>query len=275
MKKVIILSIAALYIFSSCEEIMPTIPPYGEVEVVSDRKILIEEFTGVGCVNCPAGSVVIENLIASRPSNLIAVSIHGGFFAIPYVDSKYDFRTEDADKLVGTYFGVAPFAFPSATINREKTSTGSFYVDSREWAGLIAAELEQETQVNLEVIHDFNDGDRALTVEVDVIPKTEIPNDLRITVMITENGVKDYQLLPEGWKSDYEHKHMLREIVTPFDGEIVSPNALTPGSSINKEFNFTLPREWNAEKCNVIAFVHRNIAGSKEVLNAEEVHIIE
>jgi len=40
------------------------------------RHVLVEEFTGVQCVNCPQGSQLIENLINTHGERLIAVSIH-------------------------------------------------------------------------------------------------------------------------------------------------------------------------------------------------------
>lgn len=282
MKNLFTYSLITLLAFSSCKEIMPTVPPFKEpipgqpVDTTSDnRKILIEEFTGVGCVNCPAGSREIENLLVANPNNLVAISIHSGFFAIPYVDSKYDFRTEDADNLVNDYFGVAPFAFPSATINREKTTTGSFYVGLLEWAGLIENELEEVTQAALEINHTFDNASGELSGTVTVKALTDIPDDLLITIMITESGVKDYQLLPSGWQSDYSHKHMLREIVTSHRGEVVSATGLTAEESADIDFSFTLPSEWAFENCDLIALVHRNTSDSKEVLNVQDVDITE
>lgn len=283
MKKLLFLSVFAALIITSCKEIMPTIPPLsnkGAVIVdptVDNRKILIEEFTGVRCVNCPAGSREIENLLRSFPDNLIAISIHAGFFSPPYNESLYDFQTDDGNNFVGTYLGGEPFAYPSATVNREKTNNGSFYTTLSEWAGLITNEIAEDIQVTLEMDRTYNEASRDLDVEVTVNPKTSIPNDLRITLIITENNIVDYQLLPDpdGKIADYKHKHVLREIVTPVDGEIVSDQELVAGMSIDKSFSFTLPDDWVAENCAVVAVVHRNTPDSKEVLNAEEVHVIE
>lgn len=262
---------------------MPTIPPLGNPEVipidttVANRKVLIEEFTGVGCVNCPAGSKEIENLLARYPNNLIAISIHAGFFSKPYTNSVYDFRTDDADDLVGTYFGGEPFAYPSATINRQKTNTGSFYVTLQSWPGLIQEEIDEDVQVSLAMDHTYNEGSREMSLTVTIDPEETISNDLRISVLVTESGVVDYQLLPDpdGWTSDYKHKHILREIITPFDGDIVSGQELIPGAPVERTFTYTLPTDWNAEECTVVALVHKNTPTSKEVLNAEEVHLIE
>ena len=68
------------------------------------KKVLIEEFTGVRCVNCPQGSAEIENLLSIHGDKLVAISIHAGFFAPPYPESLYDLRTPDGDKKIGEFF---------------------------------------------------------------------------------------------------------------------------------------------------------------------------
>ena len=42
------------------------------------KNVLLEDFTGQRCVNCPRGSEVIEQLQEAYPERLIAVGIHGG-----------------------------------------------------------------------------------------------------------------------------------------------------------------------------------------------------
>ncbi|MDV7402453.1 hypothetical protein RZS08_64120, partial [Arthrospira platensis SPKY1] len=61
--------------------------------------MLIEEFTGVRCVQCPAGSADIETYLAIHGEQLIAVSIHAGGFSFPFDESVHDFRTEEGEAL--------------------------------------------------------------------------------------------------------------------------------------------------------------------------------
>src|ERR1700741_1300369 len=95
---------------------MAVIRPVGPPEL-GDRKVLIEEFTGVRCVNCPDGSAEIENLLSLYGGNLVAVSIHSGFFSDPYPDNLYDFRTPEGDQLLN-YLGQ-PLGYPTAVIDRK------------------------------------------------------------------------------------------------------------------------------------------------------------
>ena len=48
------------------------------VQTPEPRNVLIEEITGVSCNNCPAGHVILENLITSTGGHVIGVSYHIG-----------------------------------------------------------------------------------------------------------------------------------------------------------------------------------------------------
>jgi hypothetical protein len=91
--------------------------------------------------------------------------------------------------------------------------------------------------------------------------------------MITESGVADYQLMPQptGWKADYVHKHILRDILSSYDGDPLG-TAPVSGQEIVRTYSVTLPATWNASKCKLVAFVH-GTGSTKDVLQAEETSI--
>ena len=87
MKKITILLLAGLFLVLGCEEASIVIHPDMENDPTDTtdtdsivRQVLIEEFTGVRCVNCPEGSIAIENLLEAYDEQLVAISIHSGFF---------------------------------------------------------------------------------------------------------------------------------------------------------------------------------------------------
>ncbi|MCB0661246.1 MAG: Omp28-related outer membrane protein [Saprospiraceae bacterium] len=271
LKNLFSLSLIVL-LAASCQENMPVIPDLTTIS--SNKKVIIEEFTGVACVNCPAGSAEIESLLAQFPNNLIAVSIHTGNFARPYTSSKYDFRTEDGDRITGDFFGEEPFSYPSAIIDRKKLGQGTHYVGQTSWAGHIVSEFAEGSPVSLALRKSYDSNSHTLDLEVDILPLEDLPSDCRISILLTETGISDYQLLPSptGWKSDYTHKHVLRDIITNFDGDIIT-EPLTSGITVTKSFEYQLDEDWDAAKCEVIALVHRFTSDTKEVLQAEKEHV--
>ena len=45
------------------------------------RHVLLEEFTGSACGNCPAGQATVDSLENQYPNTLISYEIHAGYFA--------------------------------------------------------------------------------------------------------------------------------------------------------------------------------------------------
>lgn len=278
MKKISYLLLAACcLLLMNCEEIPPTLNPIepntGGGGGATTRKVLIEEFSGVRCVNCPAGSEAIENLLNIYPDQLIAISIHAGFFAPPYAESKYDFRTSDGTNLL-SYLGE-PLGYPTAVVNRKKFE-GEFDIQlgQNQWAGFIAQEAAQAPEVALTLQRNYDAASRQLSLEVSVKTLESIENpDIRLSLALTENNVVDVQLAPGGKVTDYKHQHILRDFITNYDGNPI-PEAQKADVTTTKSFTYTLPEAWNAKNCNIVAFVHLN-GEQKDIIQAAQVKVME
>ncbi len=272
MKK-LLLFFSLIIWMASCTENPPVIPALnggGGGNVEGERKVLIEEFTGVQCVNCPDGSSEIQNLIALHGERLIAVSIHAGFFSKPLDESTTDFRTADGDAL-SDLFGEAQ-SFPSAIIDRKDFggSGGDIHVSKASWAGHIQSELDEKPQMNIAIESNYSEVDRKLAVAVNVAPLEDSSDPWFLTVMLVENDVINAQLLPTGVKTDYVHKHVFRRLLSsPTTGVSLGESFVT-GQKVEKTFSITVDENWKANDCHIIAFVHQ-FGLDNNVLQAEEV----
>lgn len=236
------------------------------------KKVLIEEFTGVRCVNCPQGSAEIENLISIHGDRLVAISIHAGFFSEPYPESLFDFRTSDGDALE-PFLGPLSF-FPTAVVDRTLfDGEQAMVVGQASWSAYIAQQLDEIAPVTVGIMHDFDNSSRELSIDVSGTATSDMDHDIYLTVLITETNIEDVQLNQDGKEDDYKHKHVLREILTPFSGNNISAT-LNAGDTYAESFSFTMPSEWEFDNCSVIAFIHRNDT-EKTILQVEEVHLSE
>ncbi|MCF8244877.1 MAG: Omp28-related outer membrane protein [Saprospiraceae bacterium] len=281
MKKYIFLLASAILFFSACEEIPPKVTgsmggPVDPNPIDSQlRQVIIEEFTGVRCVQCPGGSAFIQDLLAIHGQQLIAVSIHAGDFSTPYSASLYDFRTEEGNQLLS--YLDEPFGFPSAVVDR-KLFTGQFdlQLGQGDWAGFIASEMAIAPKVRIGIEPGFNAGTRKLTADVTIyVDEAITAPDVRLSIMLTENNIRDLQITPSSSTPipDYNHRHVLRDMLTQYNGDPIS-EPLSQGAEITRSFSFTMPADWKEENCEVIAIV--SLAGaSKEVLQAHQVHVVE
>ncbi|MFK7980294.1 MAG: Omp28-related outer membrane protein [Saprospiraceae bacterium] len=253
----------------SCEGV--TTPVNSEIVV---KKALMEEFTGVRCVNCPQAKLEIDNLQSEAlfGEDFIAISYHAGFFSRPYNDSKSDYRTDDGDAILE--FLDQPIGFPSGVINRKQFSgEDDLQIEAfATWGGFVGQELETAAILALDLETTYNASNRILNVSVGITPLENISDALNLSILITENDIIDVQLTPDGIIDDYAQSHLFRGMITNTFGNPIN-EALIANQAISSIFSFTLPDEWVAENCKIIAFVHHAEQG-KEVLQAEEVDLI-
>ncbi len=259
----------SMIVLLGCKE-EPVLIPKTSVVSSGEHKVLVEEYTGVKCVNCPAGSAEIENLKSKYGENLITLSIHAGIFAKPYTESKYDFKVKDGEDIMA-YVG-APEGYPSATIDRKQfAGQTSLQVGQNTWAGYIEQQLKEAAPLKVSLKNDYDPTTRALTIKVSVLPFQNISQNLRITVLLSETEISDYQSTPQGKVADYKHKHVLRDVISAATGDNLG-STFKVATLVEQSYTYKIPDTWNVDKCSVIAFVHRE-GIDKSVLNVAELKV--
>lgn len=265
----------------SCEEVPIVVTPVQQLgdcpaanaELVANqqKQVLIEEFTGVRCVNCPDGSEAVKALVNQYGQQVVVLSFHAGFFSDPYPESLFDFRTEAGNALLN--FHGSPFGYPSAIIDR-KLFGGSNrpHLGQNSWAGAIANQLTESPAVKIFLQNSFDPITRELEVQASLFFEEDVEGEIRISVMITEDKLKDYQETPAGLQPDYEHNHVLRTALSAPTGNILSEPG-SAGTRFCKTFSGTIEESWKLEDCKVIVFVHQ---GSEEkiVLQAQQAPVL-
>lgn len=268
------------FLVAGCSEIPPEVNPIvdnpgspGSGGAVADqqRQVLIEEFTGVRCVNCPAGAAAIQALRDQHGERVVVLSIHAGFFSRPYDESRYDFQTTAGDRLLDLL--GAPIGYPSAVIDRKLfDGENDLQLGQGLWPGFVNQQLSEKPAVRIDLAPAYEEGSRRLSVDVTIYVDREIrEDDIRLSLALTENGISDVQLAPSGKVVDYRHQHVLRAMITNTDGNPLR-EAFTPEAVISKRFELTLEDGWQAKNCHVVGFVHLG-GGVKEVLQAHEAKV--
>ena len=277
IRKGLIISLCLAAWVTSCEEIGPEINPGGGVPIDTSgqqqRIVLLEEFTGVRCVNCPAASTFIEELKNIYGDRLVVMAIHAGIFSFPYPESQHDFRTSDGDN-IQSLLGE-PVGYPSGVVNRKQfPDEPSLQLGQAQWAGYIAQEAAEPPLVLLDIEKTLNPATNLLTVTLSIVPTADISApDVRYNLALTESNIQDVQLAPQGKVMDYTHKRVFRTMLTAFDGNLVT-EPLLAGDTITKTVAGTLDAGWSPENCRIIGFV--NLGGeNKDVLQAIEVPVVD
>lgn len=243
---------------SACGETEIIVPR--ATDILSDRIVLIEDFTGVRCPNCPNASREITALTNRFPKNVVAVAYHTSFLGTPITtagyQSKYDFRTPEGEQLeglMGYYLGK-----PAVTMNRKKYNDGEeFLLTSTSILGNIEKELLSVPKAELVIDNQYDAGLRKLTSTITIDPKTLSSGTFRLHAMVVESKIIDSQEDNTEYKKDYEHNHVFRAMLSDLEGDDIGAS-FTPGKPITRTYSFTLPPEagwWVDRNSSIVAFI--------------------
>ncbi len=234
-----------------------------DIESPQDKNVVLEEFTGVRCVNCPEADSLIQSLLKSR-DDLIVLSYHNSGFARPYGDDR-DLRCEEAGKL-DEFLGPVS-GRPSGTVDRTLfNGENDLMLETGKWANYISQRSQESSSVNISLKTRFANDTRKLSVEATIHYTASEDQPNRLTVGIVENGIQTTQLKSNGEKDTaYIQEHALLGTITPYKGTPLDAE-LERGRTFIKSFQQQFPEKWNVSNCQVVAFVARS-GSSKSILH--------
>lgn len=264
--------------FSSCDKIdgpygTPVTQTGGGDSVQIIRKVLIEDFTGHTCGNCPRAAENLHEIETLYGEQIVPMAVHAGFFAAPS-GSHYsaDYRTAVGNDL-DQFFGNSAAGLPNGLVNRSNFGGSSSIISRTDWASKASELVALPPEAWITITPNFNNTTRQLSISVVTKILEEISEPLNIVYYITEDSIqspqKDYSLPDPSSIDDYYHRHMLRGSMNGAWGDLLGNGV---GYTQNQEFTttatLTLPTEWNANRISVLALVYRT--NSKEAVQAEQ-----
>ena len=230
-----------IFIFfnSSCDKIdNPIEPIYGELDTSlypgpgfyifaefdanfpSDvENILIEDYTGHRCGNCPDAAVLAHELKEANPGRVFVASVHAspgsGFQEVSepgdleHPKYSHDFRTEAGNAYV---IDIAGFiGNPEGMINRKLDSFDSNWKFKPAWTAAVNDIISANTdlQMNLQIKSNYYTETRGLFVQVQSKTLSDISGRYTMVVFLIDNEFvawqKDYSLPPSDQDIEFYH----------------------------------------------------------------------
>lgn len=217
------------------------VPDSGQTEQI-ERKVLVEEFTGQFCPNCPLGHKMLDNIKTLYGKRVVIVSIHAGDQA--FDDPDYGLKTPEGDTYASAY-GLD--AYPFAVINRDKSTATDIRAA---WQGSVAKILQKEAPASI-ALTAYVDGSN-IVVESCLNAGTGTVAG-KYQLWVTENNITALQEDAEqGYIADYVHNHVYRASVNGIGGETVT--CAEAGTQLTH--SIALDSRWDKENLSIVAFIY-------------------
>lgn len=249
-----------------------------------DKKVLIEDFTGHLCPNCPGAAREIDAIHDIYGDQIIGMAIHvSTSFASPNAIGSsfdYDFRTNWGDDL-DDFYGISAMGLPRGMVNRTGFPN-NHKLGKGEWASKVALELNKDIDFKIYISSNEN------SINIISNVQNNLNSNYNLVVCLTENNIINWQKDGSENIEEYVHNHVLRTIL--MDENLSNSTNYITGQQIEKTINYDLSileqsniqystnnisglgngnaGGWDESNINIVAYIYDNT--TKEILQVEE-----
>ena len=228
----------------------------GEV-VPTGKTVLIKDFTGARCVNCPAAAEYAHNLQHQLDEDHIFImSVHAGYLAQP-IGSFPDFLTDE-----GTAWYNNQDRNPLFTVDHVALTEGNTLNEGQIDAPVVAA-LDEEQSFEILVIPDYDETTRQLNVETRAVALTEMDGEFYVTVCLVEDNIMGWQTIPGGVDKEYVFRNVFRGTLNGAYGEVFEGLHVDVNDTYYFRYNTEIDATYDANECYLMVYVYDKSQGDK------------
>ena len=250
-KQLLIYTFLLIGFLTNAQTIVSTAP--------QNKKVILEEFTGIYCVYCPQGHAIAQAMKNADPNNVFLINVHVGGYAAP-TGGDPDFRTPFGTAIAGQS-NLA--GYPAGTVNRrefaglQQNGTGTA-MSRGNWTNAGNQIKLQSSYVNVAVESSINVTNNELTVHVEAYYTGASPVSTNLlNVALLQNNTTGPQTGGNAG-NEYVHQHRLVHMITGQWGESITTT--TSGTFVDRTYTYTLPANYNGipveiSELEIVAFV--------------------
>lgn len=311
-------------VFASCDKInnpivqkpgnatLPNTPP-DHVSKTSDstsHKVLLEDYMGHFCTNCPAAIAEAENLLAgTNGSKIVMTEVNVGYFAdtagepggpllppsLPAGAYKIDYRTQAGNDWDARFVSSGTLGLPQGMVDRVYYSgPGTPDIQYSNWGTVIDSIVATPQTASITMADSSWYSKQVFgTAITTTLKNAPAPGtSYYLEVLLVEDSIVDWQTDGGSFVQYFLHRNVLR---TALNGSYGDSLSLSAGVPITKYYAFTSPKfiynsapissgtpppvvptQWNMDHCYVLAFLYQRNNGAHNdyyVLQAQMLHI--
>lgn len=221
------------------------------------KTVLIKDFTGARCVNCPEAAEVAHELQHSLGEDRVFImSVHAGFLAMP-VGLFPDFTTDE-----GTEWYNGNSANPLFSVDHVALTEGNTLNESQLDTPVSNALAEAQT-FDIAIENSYDESTRQLRVNSTMTSVGDYSGDLYVTVCLLEDSIVGRQVVPGGVDTAYVFRNVFRGTLNGADGEQFLNGSAYVDDEFIKSYTTTLDEAYNADQCYVLTYVADKGLGGK------------
>ncbi|MCB9245472.1 MAG: Omp28-related outer membrane protein [Flavobacteriales bacterium] len=280
---------SALFVFAifwSCSEVPPFINYAEDIKLSvdtcfvsgtlpdkQDKNVLVEDISGVRCVNCPEAAASAHEIDLLHPNRIVIATLHPTSNVNLTTPIGNDtFNTQEAENIYQNIIGGSQ-GLPAGAVDRKKfDGEARISVAPSKWKAYAEQQLQLKSDVNLDLQAIGNKAERNVELTVNTIFTEDLNYPVHMTIMVLESKLVQPQATRSGIEEDYEHEDVLRFTYTNYSGLKLS-DAPQSGLNCTKGFNVKIPEKLVWENVSIAVIIHRFDSEGKDVLHCKEVHL--
>ena len=221
------------------------------------KTVLIKDFTGARCVNCPAAAEHAHNLQHQLDEDHIFImSVHAGYLAQP-LGSFPDFLTDE-----GTEWYNNNNSNPLFTVDHVALTEGNTLNETQIDAPVTAA-LEEEQTFEIVVDPNYDEANRQLKVDVQAIALDDLDGHFFMTVCLVEDHIIGWQTIPGGVDKEYDFRNVFRGTLNGAYGTSFEDLHVDANDTFHFSYTTEIDAGYNADECYLMVYVYDRNQGDK------------
>ncbi len=237
------------------------------------RNVLLEDYTGHRCPNCPSAAAIAADLELANPTRVFVASIHAGPGGITTFqelasdcglssnpNGEYCTQFYNAQSLAyGAAFqnGFGFFGNPQGTINRVSFSASTMFQFSNEWGTRVDEVLTaNDLKVNIQAKSNYYSEANGFYLHVETEFLEDLTGDYNLSVYLIENSTIDFQDNAGVVVEDYHHHNVFRGCIDGLAWGQSIPGDHVTGEKKYFDYSYSLPTGSTNTDYHLLIYVH-------------------
>lgn len=219
------------------------------------KTVLIKDFTGVRCVNCPAAAETVHELQHQLGEDRVFImSVHAGFMAQP-VGQFPDFTTPEGAEWYGKNSSN-----PLFSVDHEALTDGNtLYVEQID--APVADALAEPQTFDIFIKNNYDVSSRQLKVESDVVAAADYLGPVYVTVCLLEDSIVGWQVVPGGIDTAYVFRNVFRGTLNGASGDVFYDGQTYVNDEYIYKYTIELDSTYNENQCYIMTYVYDKTDG--------------